>query len=262
MAEIRSVESKDGVPIACWMSGRGPHLVLVHGTTADHTRWSRVLPMLERHFTVCAVDRRGRGRSGDAPEYALELEFDDIAAVCEALDGPVHLLGHSYGALCALEAAPRTQNLGRMVLYEPAIPTEGPLYPPGVRARLERLLERGERDRVLTIFFREVVQMPEEELTMLRADPSWQVRLSAAHTIPRELADEDYVLEPRRFAEMRTPTLLLLGGDSPRFLRMATDAVDAALPDSRIEVMPGQQHVAMTTAPDLFAGAVLRFLLS
>jgi pimeloyl-ACP methyl ester carboxylesterase len=36
--------SRDGTEIAYWTSGKGPPLVLVHGTTADHTRWDPVLP--------------------------------------------------------------------------------------------------------------------------------------------------------------------------------------------------------------------------
>lgn len=44
--------SRDGTSIAYWDSGHGPALLLVHGTTADHTRWRTVLPLLEPHATV------------------------------------------------------------------------------------------------------------------------------------------------------------------------------------------------------------------
>src|SRR5690349_18162579 len=100
-----TARSKDGTSIAFTRSGSGPPLVLVHGTTADHTRWAPILPELETRFTVHAVDRRGRGGSGDGPRYALDREFDDIAAVVDAIGAPVMLLGHSYGAICSLEAA-------------------------------------------------------------------------------------------------------------------------------------------------------------
>jgi len=49
-------------------------------------------------------------------------------------------------------------------------------------------------------------------------------------------------------------------GDSPHFLKAATKAVDDALPNSRTAVLPGQQHIAMYTAPDLFLHEVLAFL--
>jgi pimeloyl-ACP methyl ester carboxylesterase len=54
--------------------------------------------------------------------------------------------------------------------------------------------------------------------------------------------------------------LLVAGGDSPEFLRRSIEALAAALPTARVEVLAGQQHAAMDTAPQLFADAVLGFL--
>ena len=58
---------------------------------------------------------------------------------------------------------------------------------------------------------------------------------------------------------MTVPTLLLAGGDSPEFLRASTKALADTLPISRIEVLEGQQHAAMDTAPQLFVDAVADF---
>jgi pimeloyl-ACP methyl ester carboxylesterase len=66
-ATTRQVTSRDGTKIAYWTSGEGPPLVLVHGASADHTRWQPLLPYLESHATVHALDRRGRGARGDGP---------------------------------------------------------------------------------------------------------------------------------------------------------------------------------------------------
>ena len=254
------VQSKDGTLIAFERSGNGPPLVLVHGTTADHTRWAGVLPGFEKNFTVYAVDRRGRGQSGDGPAYSIEREYEDIAAVVSSISAPVDLLGHSYGALICLEAAVRVTNLRRLVLYEPAIRVEMPIYPAGARARIQALLDSGDREGALVAFFRDVVLMPEDEILALRAEPAWPARLEAAHTIPREFADEDYILDPERFRNLTVPTLLLSGSESPAYLRRATRAVHTALPNSRIIVMPGQQHIAMRTVPDLFVRRVTGFL--
>ena len=70
----------------------------------------------------------------------------------------------------------------------------------------------------------------------------------------------DYVFEPARFTGVATPTLLLLGGASPPFFKAGIEAVHAALPESRVVVMPGQQHTAMNSAPELFTREVLHFL--
>src|SRR5688500_12526490 len=70
-AVMSRVISGDGTDIAIWTSGHGKPLILVHGAPADHTRWRPLLPHLEPHVTVHAIDRRGRGGSGDGPAYTL-----------------------------------------------------------------------------------------------------------------------------------------------------------------------------------------------
>jgi len=117
-AEHVTVTSQDGTPLALWKSGTGPAPLAVHGTCADPTAWDSVVPLLADAFTVYAMDRRGRGASGHAPDYALEREFEDVTAAVGGLPGPVHLYGHSFGGICTVEAATRTRNLGRLVLME------------------------------------------------------------------------------------------------------------------------------------------------
>ncbi|MCB1362853.1 MAG: alpha/beta hydrolase [Rhodobacteraceae bacterium] len=258
---METVRSADGTQIAFRRSGSGPPLVLVHGSTADHTRWAGVLPDLERAFTVIAMDRRGRGASGDGDHYALEREFEDVAAVVGAAGSKVDLVGHSFGALCALEAALRVENLRRLVLYEPVFPVgDAPLYPPALRDRLWALVQAGDRETALTSFFRDVVGLPETQIAALRADPSWKSRIASVHTAIRELADGDYRFRADRFGGLNLPVLLLVGEKSPKPLRAPSTVLAAALADARISEMRGQGHIAMTTAPDLFLSEITGFL--
>jgi pimeloyl-ACP methyl ester carboxylesterase len=258
-----TVASKDGTPIAYRRSGQGPPLVLVHGTTADHSRWSPVLPAFERHFTVYGVDRRGRGGSGDSEGYSIWREFEDVAAVVDSLGEPAFLLGHSYGAVCALEAALLTRNIRKLVLYEPPldVTADEKINPPGLIDRLEALLAAGDREEVVATMLREAAGVPPEVLEYMRTLPAWQARVAAAHTIPRELrAQETHRFDPGRLERLEVPTLLLIGSESPRAFEKATMAVSEALPNCRIVVMEGQEHVAIDTATDLFTTEVLRFL--
>ena len=258
---METMRSTDGTKIAYQRSGTGSPLVLVHGTTADHTRWAPVLSAFEQHFTVYAVDRRGRGGSGDVEPYDIEREFEDIVALVNSIEEPVFLLGHSYGALCSLEAALRTARVRKLVLYEPPIPTSIEIYPSEVVTRIQALLDAGDREGAVTTFLQDVARVPPHEMEILRSAPSWPARVAAAHTILREMRESnEYAFEPARFSAVTIPTLLLLGGDSPTFLKAAIEEVHAALPDSQVVVMPGQQHTAMNTAPELFTREVLQFL--
>lgn len=263
ISEAATISSRDGTPIAYQRSGEGPPLVLVHGTSADHSRWNPILPTFEEHLTIYAVDRRGRGDSGDSTDhYSIEREFEDVAAVVDSLGEPANLLAHSYGALCALEATLLTGNVRKLVLYEPPVKVVGEeTVPSGVVDCLEALLEAGDRDGIVTTFLRDVAHVPPEVVEHMRSLPAWQARVAAAHTIPRELrAQEAYRLDPERFGDLRAPTLLLKGGESPPTFEEGERAVAEALPNSRVVIMPGQGHVAMDTATDLFTTEVLRFL--
>jgi pimeloyl-ACP methyl ester carboxylesterase len=260
------VTSPDGTAIGWWTTGEGPPLVLVHGGTADHSRWRPLLPFLEPHVTVHAVDRRGRGASTDGPDYDIEREFEDVAAVVDAIaastGAPVDLLGHSFGGVCALGAATRTANVRRLVLYEPPVNPDPAAFPDGLLERLEGLLADDRRQEVLETFFREAVMMPEHELAVFRTLPAWQARVAAAHTITRELRAvlSGRAFDAARAATITAPTLMLLGGDSPEVVREETATVVAALPDARVVVLDGEQHIAIDRIPEAFAGHVLAFL--
>ena len=116
-------------------------------------------------------------------------------------------------------------------------------------------------EAALEIMIREVVRMPDHEFELYRSLPMWKGRIQLAPTIPRELqVERTYSFVPERYAELRVPTMILLGGDSPPVFREAVEALDSALPTSSVVVLPGQQHVAMDTAPDLFLREVLSFL--
>lgn len=254
-----SVISPDGTPIAYSKSGQGPALLLVHGTTASHSRWEPLLPELNEVFTTYAMDRRGRGASGDSPHYAIEREFEDIAAVADAIGGPVFLLGHSFGAICSLEATLRTSNIEKLILYEP--PLQMPLLT-GLVTRLENLLQAGKNEELLETFLKDVARVPMSDIEVMRSLPAWPVRVGAAGTIPREVKfDDHYSFSPNRFASMTTPTLLMLGGESAPPYTEATERVHAALRSSRIVRLPGQRHSAMDTDPELFLRTVCSFLL-
>lgn len=109
------VRSADGTSLAIWAEGTGPPLVMVHGSLCDHSRFDLLAAALSDDLTTFAMDRRGFGASGDAPGYALEREFEDVAAVVDAVaartGGKVALWGHSYGAGCAMGAATLTGNV-------------------------------------------------------------------------------------------------------------------------------------------------------
>jgi pimeloyl-ACP methyl ester carboxylesterase len=87
--------------------------VLVHGGISDHSYWDPVRAALEARFSVYAIERRGRGNGDDAQPYAIEREYEDVAAVVASTGEPTHLLGHSYGAVCGRRSRRPWERLRR-----------------------------------------------------------------------------------------------------------------------------------------------------
>ncbi len=257
------VRSGDGTPIACWRCGTGPSLVLVHGSTVDHTVWHSVLLRLKSYFTVYAIDRRGRGASGDSAAFSIEREVEDVAAVIESIGGAVHVMGHSYGALVALEATRLTQDIANLVLYDPPMISMGPdEIAPGLLEAVQDLISQDRLDEATCLFYAKALGRTPQEIEQMRADVDWQSRMAAAHTIPREMraGGLDYRFAWSRLLHLETPTLLLMGEQSPPRLRASVAALHAVLPDSKVHTLPGHGHGGLSTAPDLVAAEVVDFV--
>ena len=161
--------------------------------------------------------------------------------------------------MCALEAARLTANVRRLVLYEPTMPLGGPRSEN--TGRMQALIDAGGPEQALLLFCRDELRMPPRDLAALQESPRWSAKVAVAHTIPRELQGVDaYTFDPKQFPPMQTPTLLLVGGDSPPFRRTVAETFHAALVNSQIGMLPGQRHGAIDAAPDPFAREVIRFL--
>jgi pimeloyl-ACP methyl ester carboxylesterase len=265
MPAIETVRSKDGTSIAYECQGYGPPLLMVHGSTVDRTRWGGIVARLLPHFTLYLMDRRGRGDSGDSPTYDIEREFEDVASLLEATPEPASILAHSFGAICALEAARRTPRIHKMVLYEPPLPLPGRglMFPPDLVRRLDAMLVAGDRSGVVETFLREVIHLTDDELSVLRGSAGWSIRVQAAHTVVRELAAASaYQFRAESFADVRVPTLFLVGSRSSAYVQDAVAMANAAVAGSCLESLVGHSHAAMSTGPRVFLEKVLPFLLA
>jgi pimeloyl-ACP methyl ester carboxylesterase len=269
-APDRLVTSPDGTRIAVFSAGLGPAVLLVHGTSADHRTWRMVAPELAGRRRVHALDRRGRGDSGDEAAYAIERELEDVAAAADALadeaGGPVDVVGHSLGGRVGMGASLLTGSIRRVVGYESA---------PGGRgwanrddeALLDRLradLGAGDLDGLLARFMTEAVGMPPADLAAFRANPIWARRAAAGPTIVRELdaALHAPAIGEAALARATVPILQLTGSDSPPRFRHGAVALHARLADGRLEAIEGARHAAHHTHPAEFLARVEAFLTS
>lgn len=256
---MQTISGSTGSTISYRVEGSGPPLVLVHGAFSDHdTNWMFVAPALARHFTLYAIARRGRGRTDATSGHTLEDEARDVADVIRAIGEPVFLLGHSYGAHCALlAAAAEPARVRKLIVYEAPKPS---LLRGEALAALEAFAAAGDWDQLAYRFFADTLQVPTSELDPLRASDLWPPIVADA---PASLGDlraiHAYKFDPARIAHLAMPVLLQIGSESPREFYL-TDTIAATLPQAGIGVLSGQAHEGMTTAPEIYADAVTRFL--
>ena len=191
----------------------------------------------------------------------------DVAAVVDAIAAMsgqrVDVYGHSHGGIVAFGAATLTANIRRLVLYEGWPVPDPSIYalPADVLRRMDKMLAVGDRDGVVEALFRSVEEMSDEDMAVLRSAPSWPGRVAAAHTVPREVVGETQArLEAEQAAKINVPVLLLTGEKSTDPAKAAVGAVAGALPDVRLLVLAGQQHVADILDPETFATYLLDFL--
>ena len=270
MAEgtLNRAVSKDGTEIGYFTGGEGPPLLLIHGGLGDHTRWDILRPYLEPHMTVHAIDRRGRGASGDHPNYDLAREFEDIAEVtdlvAEASGSPVDIYAHSAGGIYTVGAAPLTSSIRKLVIYEgwDWMNPEAYVPPLNVLKQMDTLIAEGNREGACELLFRKVLGVSEEDLEKYRAQPSWQSRVDIVHTVSREV--QSFLknrFNPSQLDSITNPTMLLVGSESPAGWKSDAERLVGMLPNARVTILDGQEHLADALAPELVTSKLLPFLL-
>jgi pimeloyl-ACP methyl ester carboxylesterase len=260
MTATRYAVSADGTRIAYEVTGSGPALVLVDGALCQRTTGpSRPLAkQLASRFTVHAYDRRGRGASGAGEtSYHPDREVEDLAAVIDAAGGHAHVFGASSGAVLALRAASDGLAIDRIVAYEAPYIVDGTHAPndAGLPARMQALVDQDRRGDAVRLFLR-TVGAPGFMVALMPLLPVWRKLTSVAHTLPYDLQlvvgnQQGRPLPDGIYDAVTAPTLVIAGGRSPEYMRNAEAAVAAALPDGRLEILPGQTHMvkAKVTAP-------------
>jgi pimeloyl-ACP methyl ester carboxylesterase len=257
----RSVDSLDGTRIGYLQLGSGPGIVFVHGSLGVGDEWLQVADLLADRFTCYLMDRRGRGRSDDAGSYSLGTECADIAAVLDAAGPNPALLGHSYGGICALEAAQRVR-VSKLILYEPPFPIDGPTVGDAFE-RYRAAVANNQLDEALLIGARDLVKLTDVQIAEFRASPAWQPMAALTPTWVRELeVIRGLPLGVKRFGQMSSPTLLLLGTATARHHKVASAALAETLPLARTSLLIDQGHQAHLLAPSLVARQMASFLQS
>lgn len=261
------VTSRDGTRITFEQLGDGPPLILVGGAFNDRNARAAGRPLAEllaSRFTVIIYDRRGRGSSGDTAPYAVAREVEDLDALIAHAGGQASAYGMSSGAALILHAVGRGLSLTKLVLYEPPFAVDADA---GERARrysaeLADAVASG-RNGDAAVLFMEHVGVPPAMIDRMRGSPMWAGLEALAPTLAYDsevMGDRTGSTVPdAALATILQPTLVVCGGASPDWMRVAGQKVADALPNGDLVILDGQTH---DVAPDALAPVLIRFLSS
>lgn len=259
---IDRVTSADGTSIAFEKSGHGPPIILVGGAFCDRGARASGTPLasfLSLGFTVYSYDRRGRGGSGDTPNWSLEREVEDLAALIQAAGGSASVYGISSGALLALAAAERELPILELALYEPPVLLDESRVKQleDLAEQLQELATSGRRSDAAELFLTRVVMVPAPAVAQMKQAPMWRGLESLAHTLSYDARIT--ALGPtlrERASSVRATTLALYGEACPPWMRDAIQALSHAIPGARSRMLAGQSH---DVDPKVLAGVLSEF---
>lgn len=253
-------------------AGEGETVLFVHGAFSDHRIWEPLrAPVAEQHRFIAYTQRGfGTGEWPDEPGYARDVHEDDLLAVLDALGGPVHLVGWSYGGPIVLQAAlDRSELVRSVVIFEPFFPelvAGDPQYEQALAQYGEgwgpvvEASQQGNNEEAISLALEHVFGLPEDGFETL-PEGSQSVALDNAHTVPKVFASpEPTPMTCDDLAEIETPVLIVMGTDTLPYFEAAARETAACLPNGRLEEMSGVGHGGPVQASVAFADKLLGFI--
>jgi pimeloyl-ACP methyl ester carboxylesterase len=246
-----TLTSADGTKLAVRCTGHGSPIVLVHGAVGVDA-FALIEGLLAEWHSVWVYSRRGRGGSGDGPDYTYQRELEDVLTVLATAGDGAHLFGHSCGAFSALLAAAEASSLRSLVLYElPLIDRLDASVSDHLVDEMDTALDAGDPDWALELFL-PLAGIVDPEVQALQAlEPVWARLRAGVRLVPRELrsALRDGPDWRVGFDPPDVPTLYLHGEQTDAPMFPSPREVPDLLPNAQLHRLPRQRHLASPSIP-------------
>ncbi|MEV1170454.1 alpha/beta hydrolase [Nonomuraea sp. NPDC049784] len=259
------VEQSHGMHVVHDGPRQAPPLLLIHGSGASGAFWGPVVPALTGHHHVIRVDLPGCGQSPPGLSYDVPVQAARVAEVLDDLGlRRIAVAGHSSGGYVATALAEQRPDLvGSLALIssgpsldaflpQPFIlrvllaPPLGPLLWP---RRSDAMIRGGIRATAAR-----PVDVPDDLVAGLRGITYRTTRAvlrgNAAYITERSVPD--------RLTALEVPLLVIFGAADPRWEPSSAHQYDA-VPNARVELLPGVGHLPMLEAPEATSELLLDF---
>ena len=249
------------------VEGTGQAIVLIHGWPMSARMWDAQAKELKNYYKVLRYDRRGFGRSPGAVgvEQSAEHDSQDLEALLSYLKIPhAYIVGHSQGGSVAQRfTLDHPDQVDALILHGAAIdgfvlPETGPFSGPGSVRELMQKSGMAEFRRQWLAHPINHVPADRPEVAAFIADIVG--KYNGDDVLKMVTSRGAGVPAIQRLSEIKTPTLVLVGGEDLSFFQISADALVFEIPGARKIVVPGGAHLVNIIEPERYNAEILRFL--
>jgi 3-oxoadipate enol-lactonase len=244
-------------------TGLGPAMLLSHSWFCDGRQWPQVPVLVDAGYRVLNMDNRGHGQSGAQrePFTIWEMADDLIAVMDDAGVDEAIVVGLSIGGMAGLRATLRyPERVRALVLADTGAAAQGLVnrvkitaLSPVWRTPARRLIA----SQVVNVLFGSTARRDQPDLVATWRDRFVAQDPASMMTIGHALVQRDDVTD--RLAEIRVPTLVIVGDQDVDPGVAASVALAARIPGAQFVALPDTGHLAALEKPDGFGAALLRF---
>jgi pimeloyl-ACP methyl ester carboxylesterase len=250
--------------------GAGEPVVLLHSSVSGNRQWRSLADALSDRYRALALNLFGYGETTpwpDNPSQSLYAQASLVGLIPGVERGPLHLVGHSFGAAVALKAALLLrERVTTLVLIEP-----NPFNLLKQEGRIEAFLEaRALRDHVKCFgSLGDWEKVGERFADYWGGDGTWAAmpdkrRSAFAQALRPNYHEWDAVMSEEttlyEWQSIRARTLVMSDPQTRRPIREIVEIFARACPHWRFHRLEGAGHMAPLTGPELVNPVVRRFL--
>lgn len=255
-----------------WENPGKPKILLLHGLKVESHCWVEVADGLKAHFHLFALDLKGHGLSGRGkthhPDYTLDQISREIKEFYQkVLQEAFYIAGYSLGGQFVMNYAARYPETlkGAMLLdTAPDVSLKGVIYLLLLGLGKNKIYESPEALKTLYAKkgFEKIGNYLADYTLQARPDGRCEYRFDVAHIAPSTASGYRQRVAAlwERLSQIKVPTLLIKAEKSQIISQRIVKKMKAALPALKIEVLHGEGHEMVFTAPEKVAGMLKNFI--